>query len=811
MASRARLKQLFEAAADLPRGDRADFLALGCGGDDALRSEIENLLAADDAADGFLESSPFGASISDDDGVRTRSFIGETIGEYQIEREIGVGGMGSVFLATRGLGDVRQRVAVKIVHQGAHSKEIIRRFLLERKILAGLEHASIARLIDVGETPDGLPFLVMEYVDGRPLDEYCATIRLSIDERLRIFQRVCSAVAYAHRRLIIHRDLKPSNILVTADGDVKLLDFGIAKLLDLDTDTPQSATLMNLLTPAYAAPEQIRGDAVTTATDVYGLGVILFELLAGVRPFTFGTSNYQEIVRVICDAEPPRPSEAVTLEHNPINANAPVSARKYLRGDLDNIVLKALRKDPERRYQAVEQFSDDIGRYLNGMPVSARADTFSYRAAKFFERNRVAVISFGLIMVALVGGIVGTTWQAVRAARQQQIAEQRFAQVREIANNVVFKYHDAIANLNGSTEVRQMLVADATSYLDQLSKDNWADEDLQFEAAAAYEKLADVQGKPFSANTGDTAGALVNYRKSIGLLETLQHSAVSANVARAENVLITACHSYSALSSRTGDLDEAVASQKKVLDLAQRHRDADPADLKKRLDLARSVLWLGDAYSENDRYAEGAEYYRRSLALAEEVYPTASGDKSATTLLAVAHDRIGRTFMLHAAMIVDDLGSPRSIADIYTESYEHLEKALVLFKQVADADPENQKYRRNYIDGQANLGTALRNIGEFDRSLAMLQNVADITTDDLRSDAGNRQLGSDVAGYRYQLALTLVAKHDSSHARSNFDTALAIMDKLIAADPANAEFRKTRNEIATGYRLTRTSSKKPAA
>lgn len=808
---RTQFKEIFEAVVDLPLSERASLLADRCAGDAEMRVGIEKLLAADDAAGGFLESSPFDESIGKFTELRSQKFIGQAIGDYHIEREIGAGGMGTVFLATRTLGDISQKVAIKIVHEGLHSKEILRRFLIERKILAGLEHSGIARLIDAGQTADGLPYLVMEYIDGRPLDEYCTAKDLSIGERLSIFRKMCSAVAYAHRRLIIHRDLKPSNILVTTDGDVKLLDFGIAKLLvPAGADTPQTATLMNLLTPAYAAPEQIRGETITTATDVYSLGVILYEILAGVRPFSFGDKNYQEIVRVICETDPTAPSEVwrekETLRRLDTQKNRSVSteisaspvrrvAASQLRGDLDNIILKALRKDPERRYQSVEQFSEDIERYQKGLPVSARPDTFSYRATKFFQRNRLAVASTALIVLLLIGGIVGTTWQAMRAARQQKIAEQRFAQVRELANNVIFKYHDSIANLNGSTAVRKMLVEDATKYLDSLSQDAGADEDLQNEMALAYAKLADVQGKPYEANTGDTAGALQSYQKSIKLLEDLTGSKVPAVRSKAEDELIPTYHSYSALSGRAFNYDEAIQSQTKGLFLAQKQLDLEPQNLKKRISFARNNLWLGDAVNENGDFTGAMDHYRRFLALAGDIYNGVPDDNDARTILGIAHDRIGRIFMFRGQELARTDFPPEKIQEIFRDSYDHLTKTLELVTKVAAANPGNQKYARNLSASRTNLGQALRNIGDLNRSLEMQKEVIKDDENNLKSDTGNRQLKADYVGHLDELGLTLAAKNESAKAIEMLRKAKQIIDDLVAEDAENMEFRRTQLDI----------------
>src|SRR5690606_15565528 len=334
--------------------------------------------------------------------------------------------------------------------------------------------------------------------------------------------------------------LKPSNILVTKDGEPKLLDFGIAKFATPENaDQPGTATALGMMTPSYASPEQLRGETVGTATDIYSLGVILFELLTGSLPYDITGKRIDEIVRAVCETEPERPSSVVSGSFGPDAKTAkdlpretnekPESRSKYaaaasakmLRGDLDNILLKALRKEPERRYATVDQFSDDLRRHLEGLPVTARPDTFSYRASKFVKRNRTAVVGAGLVAAALVAGVVGTTWQAYNAERERAIAEERFNDVRSIANNVVFKYADELQKLSGTTKVQEMLIKDAIEYLDKLSKDAAGNVELSRELAKAYLKIGDLQGGISGASgTGDLGSAIENMKKAVAILET---------------------------------------------------------------------------------------------------------------------------------------------------------------------------------------------------------------------------------------------------------------------------------------------------
>ena len=418
----ARVKELFEAAVDLDPNQRAALLDKECDEDEALRSEIESLLKSDEQTDGFIEQPAF--AIPSDlfpDNVE-EPFVGRQFGAYQLIREIGRGGLGAVYLAARADDEYRKQVAIKVIRRGLDTDDIIRRFRNERQILAQLDHPNIARLIDGGTTDDGLPYFVMEYVNGEPIGAYCDAHALTTTERLNLFCKVCAAVTFAHQNLVIHRDLKPSNILVTQEGEPKLLDFGIAKLLSAGDELfTETVPALRVMTPEYASPEQVKGEKITTTSDVYSLGVLLYELLTGQRPYRLKTRSPEEIARAITEQEPERPSTVYAEHPNPKTQNP-----KSLRGDLDNIVLMAMRKDPARRYTSVGQFSEDIRRHLEGLPVIARKDTVVYRATKFVRRNKIGVAAAAVVFLTLIGGIVATTWQAKRALRHAQIAaEQR--------------------------------------------------------------------------------------------------------------------------------------------------------------------------------------------------------------------------------------------------------------------------------------------------------------------------------------------------------------------------------------------------
>lgn len=408
-----KVEEAVALAPEIDISNREAWLADFCAGDLGLKNEIESLLAFETEIGDFLERSfsPYAATIL---SIDEKGFSGKQFGHYRIIREIGRGGMGAVFLAERSDGAFDQQVALKIIRQTLVDKNIERRFLIERQILANLNHPNIARLLDGGFSKMGEPFFVMEFVDGEPITKFASRKNLNLHQRLQLFLKVCSAVAYAHRNLVVHRDLKPGNILVAEDGEPKLLDFGLAKIIDVAAlDNEQTRTVFHALTPAYASPEQLRGEIVTTETDIYSLGVVLYELLADERPFHFDGMSLDQIIKTISESEPLLPS---------VNPHSALRIPQ-LKGDLDNIVLMALRKEPERRYQSVEVLAGDIQRHLKKLPVSARPNTYQYRASKFVRRHKVGVFAASLIFLSIISGIIFGAWQARQTKKEKEKAE----------------------------------------------------------------------------------------------------------------------------------------------------------------------------------------------------------------------------------------------------------------------------------------------------------------------------------------------------------------------------------------------------
>ncbi len=450
--------------------------------------------------------------------------------------------MGAVYLAVRADDQYQKRVALKLVRRGMDTKDILRRFRHERQILASLNHPCIAQLLDGGTTEDGLPYFAMEYVEGKPITNYSDTHKLTIAERLRLIRQVCSAVHCAHQNLVVHRDLKPSNILITADGTPKLLDFGIAKLLnpELSAQTiDPTATALQLMTPEYASPEQVRGEPVTTASDVYSIGIVLYELLTGHRPYRLTSPLPHENLRTVCEEEPEKPSTVINRVETTTSADGatqvsltpeivsrtregqPEKLRRRLHGDIDNIVLMAVRKEPQRRYATVNQLSEDIRRHLEGLPVVARKDSFGYRAEKFIARHKASVAAAAVVGVSLLAGVMTTSWQAQVAKDQRARAERRSEEGRKLANLLIYKLHDQVEKLAGSTPARESMVKGALDYLDGVNKEAGDNPSLQLELAEAYLKVGDVQGNPNNANLGSTAGALQSYHKAKAIAEAL--------------------------------------------------------------------------------------------------------------------------------------------------------------------------------------------------------------------------------------------------------------------------------------------------
>lgn len=792
------VKEIFNEAVELRDEEREDFLAGRIDGDEELRSEVEKLLASDEHAETLFD----GLSL-----VSQKDFsAADKIGNYQILKKIGEGGMGAVYLAERT--DLKQKVALKIIRHGADSEIILRRFRREQEILAALEHPNIARLLDVGISENGVPFLAMEYVEGEDLTAFSHRKNFSVNEKLVLFRKVCEAVSYAHSRLIVHRDLKPSNIIVNEKGEPKLLDFGISKLLS-ETESPQdkgTVTSLGMLTPNYASPEQFRGETVSTSTDLYSLGVILYELLTDTLPYQITNKRIDEVARAVIETNPQKPSEAVSgqwvlvgetdrkqpqTSDNEYRTNRKPQTvnRKYLRGDLDNIILKTLRKEPERRYASVEQFSEDLRRHLEGLPVTARADTFSYRAEKFIKRNRAAVLAGLIILLTLVGGIAATSWQAVRAERQRRIAEEqkqqtekRFKQVRELANNIIFKYYDEIANLEGATKVRETLVKDAVNYLDSLSQDAGDDPAFRGELSAAYLRVGDVQGEAFQANLGDTAAAKQSYQKAIELLEPF--AADNQNY-ETQSQLLDAYGKMRDLLLRDSD-EQAEEITKKSVALSEKIVAAQPDNAKETVRLVNSYI----SQSETRKtFAESYEDFRRCLKLLES---SAAKDPTNVLLLRSNARTLGEysgNLYLQGYLLTDlkrnDLAAP-----LYRQAIELSEKAINLAEKARTLAPDDARIPRSLYVYKMNRALSQNELGETDAALKTHLELLEYAGQATEKDKENATALFDLSDAEQSIARTYARRGEFETAFNYFQKSLAVKDELIKQDPENSDARR---------------------
>ena len=610
------VREVVDAVLDLPPDQRSPYLDQACPLP-AVRRYVESLVVSYEQMGEFLgepalvsHAEAMAQSVAD-------SWKGRRVGPYQVTEEIGEGGMGSVYRAIRVDDQYKKQVAIKVVRSGFDTRFALNRFKAERQILANLEHPNIARMLEGGSTEDGQPYFVMEYIQGQPLDQYCDNHKLTITERLRLFRTICSAVQYAHQNLVIHRDIKPNNILVNAEGVPKLLDFGIAKILTPDSTTSpaaQTMTMVQLLTPEYASPEQLLDESITTASDIYSLGVVLYELLTGNRPYRFTTRKPDDIARVVAEREPEKPSASVVrMEESTGTASgsvlptpedvsrtregSPEKLRRRLSGDLDNIVLMALRKEPQRRYASVEQFSEDIRRHLDGLPVVARTDTFVYRSSKFLKRHTAGVTTAVLVALSLTVGLAFALREAQIARQQRVRAEERFNDVRELAKSNLSEFHDAIKNLPGSAAARHLVIQRTLTYLDGLNHDAAGDLGIMRELAAGYQQIGDLQGNFSGPGIGDSSAALESYRKAWTIRESL--TAASGNDVADLKSEINLLQGYVRTLIMTGNTEEALRRATQGLAMAELVAQKQRNDRDSIIDEARAHIRLGAVLGGN--------------------------------------------------------------------------------------------------------------------------------------------------------------------------------------------------------------------
>lgn len=743
------VERLFLEAADLQPEEQRTFLDAACGGDAELRAEIESLLASDRRnGEAIVRAVEGEAAMLLDDPLS-----GDRVGPYRIVREIGRGGMGAVFLAVRDDDEYRKQVAIKVVKPGMDTAEVLGRFRHERQILANLDHPYIAKLLEGGTTSEGRPYFVMDYVEGVPLDVFCRERTPSVKLRCELFLKVCEAVSHAHRNLVVHRDLKPSNIFVTAEGTPRLLDFGVAKLLSPEAGAAITVNAVaQPLTPEYASPEQVRGLSVTTATDVYALGAILYEMLTGERAQSITTRTPAGIDHAVCETDVRKPSLRV----------------RGLDADLDNIILKAMRKEPDRRYQSVDQLAEDIRRHLDGRPVLARQNSFGYRARKFVRRNRAMLAAAATLVVVMVAGTTVSIVQARRARESQaraersriaaeqsaaeasrqrseaesqrqradlqrseaesqrqqadlertraeterQLADHRFEQVRQLAGKFLLQFHDAIARLPGSTAAQKMVVETGLQYYDTLVEEAHGNRDLLEEVARGYDRLGDVQGNANFNNVGNPKAALASYRKARAIRESITDPSPQFLTERIQGDIRIA-----QVQGTEGDLEGARDLMEQTMKLGAGNTDYH---------VREATAGANQTYAKTVCLQRGEECipaYLKFLDMANALARDHGNTPADQNLVRLAHLNVGTTYSLRHQV---------------DPALEHLRAAVGIDKRLTALDENNSLYLRHMFEDYLFLGQFFRNFPK----LAQPDEIP-IRTGEAAADLADRMLARD--------------------------------------------------------------------
>jgi tetratricopeptide (TPR) repeat protein/tRNA A-37 threonylcarbamoyl transferase component Bud32 len=767
------IRAVFESVVDFPPDDRNRILAETRDADPSLVVEVELLVAAYERRGDFM-SQPI-ADLHSPAASSETDLAGSRIGSYEIVQEIGRGGMGTVYEAARIDGSFRKRVAIKVIRATLLTESMHERFRRERQILAGLDHPNIAGILDGGATETGRPYFVMEYVSGVRIDRYCLEHHLDIDGRLDLFSRVCDAVQYAHDHMIVHCDLKPGNILVTPEGSVKLLDFGIAKILadPAQTQPPSLAASALILTPEYASPEQVLGKSITAATDVYLLGVLLYELLTGLNPMHGSGDLPHQVMSAVCERIPLKPSIAVTED---------VSGgfhgwRRQLKGELDNIGMRALQKDPVRRYSSVALFRDDLDRYKNGLPVMAQGDRFGYRAEKFLRRNMAPIAAVTLVILSLTAGIVVSVGEAKRARQEQYVANQqrsiadvqrRFAQAQEAAaerarrqtvvqearaeqkadeagqqrtradleraraekrlgelrslvTTLLFELHDGIRDLAGSAGARRLVLAKAQQYLEILSGESGGDLQLQRELASAYEKTGDLLHDAIGPGSAD-GGSLANYQKAF-------------------------------------ELRRAISRQQKTDRPAQR-------------DLAFSLSKVGDGQFFNGQTGQALVDYQRSLTMQEQVLRQEPSDPESRKVAGYIQNR--RCIVLAAA------GDAVHATEACRASIGYLDSVVTALSR-------DRLVRRTLAATCAAFGNLLRHLNQVPEALSYLAKASALFEALAGEQPNNVEYRRLMAYTQIYVAQALLAQDDRVGAMTTYSQAVASMHTLMSIDPTDSK------------------------
>jgi serine/threonine protein kinase len=709
------IQEIFQAALERPSSERSEYVAHACGEDDGLRSEVESLLASDTDAGNVIHSLVAG-DIKQLAQESNSAEMGLQVGPYCLVRELDSGGMGAVYLAFRSDDQYFQIVAIKMIRKGMESPDLIQRFRRERQTLATLNHPNIGAILDGGEMEDGRPYIVMEYVEGQPITLASESGNLSIRQRVELFRSVCSAVHYAHQKLVIHRDIKPSNVLVSPKGVVKLIDFGISKPLApefVPGEFSPTESGHRLMTPDYASPEQLFGQPLTTATDIYSLGVLLFEVLTGLRPYTLRDLSPAAAERLVSQQEVRKPSSMQGLSKQ---------ARKQLAGDLDRIVLMAMEQDPSRRYLSAQHLDEDLLRYLEGKPILARRSTSIYRLSKFAQRHRTAVLMTCATVVLAIGAILFDSWQSRRADR-------RVKQVATLANSAISDMTEKLQDAPASVETQAALFHCALQHLDQLRQSSGNDPRLLLELSKAYERVGDLEGSPFVANLGNSGTAVTSYQEA---LRTAMEARARLHEDDSTIAVIDAYQRLAGIEAFLGNAQEAEDNYRKSLPLALafwQQRTDDPT--RKRL-LAMTDAGIGDVQLASLQPDKARDSYREAFRIFGDE-PNGNED----------HDRTLVRLHLRMRSALNELGPQQ-------EAIAHTRKAIAIAEELTPQLSSSGQLKRILFTTYQNMvlllaGRDMMNVGDSSQAQVYARKALGIAETIAASDKKNVQARYDVS------------------------------------------------------------------
>ena len=801
-----RVEEVFHGALERPSSERDAYLAQACGSDNEFRREVESLLSNDSG--GTQEIHVLIAN--DIEEAAEESSLPESgmrIGPYRLIRELDSGGMGVVYLAVRSDDHYFQVVAIKMLRKGLHDPALVQRFRTERQVLATLTHPNIGAILDGGETEDGRPFIVMEYVEGQPITLACANRGLSVRQRLDLFRPVCSAIHYAHQSLIIHRDIKPSNVLVTPQGIVKLIDFGVSKPLVpglIAGEVAQTQSWQRFMTPDYASPEQLLGHELTTATDIYSLGVLLFELLTGSRPYTLKGLSVSAAERLVCEQESRKPSCVPGLSDE---------TRREVGGDLDRITLMAMDKDPSRRYCSAQHLEEDLRRFLQGKPVLAREPTPAYRLSKFVRRHRAASLMTCVTMLVILAAVLLHLWQS-------HTADRHVKQIEALADSAISDLTEKLQQSPASTEAQASLFQSALKYLERLRSTAGDDPRLLLKLSRAYAQVGDLQGSPFVANLGNLRAAIDSYQAS---LRTALDARARLPGGESTKAVVEAHQRLGAIEFFLGDIQKAHDDYQQSLSLARESWQEQPQDPSRRLLLAMSYARLGDLLLDNLETDKALNNFREAFRIfGRDAEGVAEHDETLMRL----YIRMGGALMehgsqsealadLHQSVAVAErlaqdspaaIGTQLDLLESYIDIIDPLtgtdtlnvgdakqaevyaRKALALAELLTTRDNKNFRARAGLTFAYEAMGDSLHWLHPalarpwYRKSLTLTKEIA-----------SGYPAGSEaqhwIALRNEELAAVLVAKDSASERLRLLQEANAVWKDLAAASPGKPQYR----------------------